>query len=143
MARLEYCIVAQNVSIDQSTNLVSAFGVLEEVRTAGFPLLIPSLAVLSVWHSEQGDQDRDFQCVLRITAPGENPNEFPFNFRLPVVRHRLVHRLQGVPILREGNIRFEILLNGVSQLERVIPVILDASILEGHSPLVSPIQPTH
>src|SRR5258708_158386 len=131
MARLDYFVVAQNISVDQTTNAVSAFNIVEELRSPGFPVLVPSLAVLSVWHREEGDQEQDFQCTLRVTPPGEIPQDFHTNFRLLPPRHRLIHRLQGLPILRAGDIHFEILLNGAVRLEYIVPAVQDASLPAG------------
>lgn len=122
MPRLEFFVVSEDVSVDQATNLTSVFSILEEVKAPAFPLLIFRCAATSLWCREPGDEGRDFQVVLRITTPGDEPREFPTNFRLDHARHRTVQRLQGLPIQRAGELRFEVLLNGEHKASHVVTV---------------------
>jgi len=112
MARLGLFVVSEGVSVDQLTNQLSLFSVLEEVTPPDFPFLLPSAAAVSLWMKEAGDDDRDFQCMLRVTLPDGSHREFTSNFRFRARRHRVILKIQGLPLNEPGMLRFEVLLNG-------------------------------
>ena len=111
MARLELFVVSEGVSVDQLTNQLSLFSVLEEVRSPDFPFVLPSAAAVSLWMKEAGDNDRDFQCMLRVTLTDGSQREFTSNFRFRARRHRVILKIQGLPLNEPGMLRFEVLLN--------------------------------
>ncbi len=115
MPKLEYFLVCESVSTDQETNRVSLFNVLEDIHIlpAGQPgVILAQLVAVSCWNREPGDEEKDFQATLRIHSPGSSePKEFPMNFRMDRPRYRLSLRIQGVPNLEPGQLRFELLLN--------------------------------
>ena len=111
MARLELFVVSEGVSVDQLTNQLSLFSVLEEVRSPDFPFVLPSAAAVSLWMKEAGDNDRDFQCMLRVTLTDGSRREFTSNFRFRARRHRVILKIQGLPLNEPGMLRFEVLLN--------------------------------
>ena len=123
MPRLEYFLVASSVSIDQSTNRVSVFEIIEEIRGPTFPLRIPSCAAITLWCAEDGDQDTDFQAMLRVYMPDGRTNEFATNFRLAMPRHRITQRFQGLTISGPGELRFEMLLNGEHKADHLVTVL--------------------
>lgn len=126
MPRLEYFLVCESASVDRDTNRLSLFNIIEEIQPIrqgeidGHPIL--QLVAVSCWIKEQGDEDRDFQVVLRIHDPGSGTKDFPMNLRMERPRHRLMLRIQGVPASSDGNLRFEILLNGSHVAEHVITI---------------------
>lgn len=114
MPKLEYFVVCESISVDRETNRVSLFNIVEDIQ----PLtkgenghIIAQMVAISAWNREPGDEDKDFQLIVRIHAPGDDPHDFPLNFRMDRPRHRLLLRLQGVPAQRPGELRFELLLN--------------------------------
>jgi hypothetical protein len=112
MARLEFFVVSESVSVDQQTNRLSLFNVIEQVASTNFPSALPSAVAVSMWIAEDGDDVRDFQCTLRITLPNGNPYEFASNFKFRARRHRVIQRVEGFPLNEPGVLRFEVLLNG-------------------------------
>ena len=122
MARLEFFVVSKSVAVDQATNFASVLEILEVIQTAQFPAMIPECVAISLWRVEPGDQDRDHQLVLRITSPGGTTNEIRSNFRLTAPRHRVLQRIQGLPVETDGQIRFELILNGQHSAEHVVDV---------------------
>lgn len=129
MPRLNYLLVSQMVIVDQASNSVSAINIIDEVRSPGFPLFIPSLSVLLVWEREDADNPgEDLQSVMRITLPGEAPIVQRTNMRLTANRHRIVQMIHGVQVLREGQIVVEVLLNEVQCGTYRVPVIQDETI---------------
>jgi hypothetical protein len=112
MARLEFFIVSESMSVDQYTNRLSLFNILEEMASPTFPFVLPSAVAVSLWMMEPGDEERDFQCMLRVTMPNVAQREFTANFRTNSRRHRIIQSFQGFPLNEPGVLRFEVLLNG-------------------------------
>lgn len=113
MPQLEYFLVSESHSVDQHTNRVSIFNVLEEIRPERqFPIVI-SFVAISGWNIEQGDENVDYQATLRVIVPNrEDPHEFQTNFQMTNPRHRIFQTMQGLPIEGDGTMVFEILING-------------------------------
>ncbi len=113
MPRLEYFLVAESVSVDQVTNRVSIFNVVEQVRITTFPCTLPNLVAVAMWEAEEGDADRDFQAGIVFSLPdGEKLPEFCQNFRIAARRHRTMAYIQGLPVKKTGTIRVNLSLNG-------------------------------
>lgn len=127
MARLELFLVAESVSVDQSSNKVSVFEVLETVpfKKDGENAIAGCVA-FSLWQMEAGDDGQDFQVLLRIHRPGmELPDESPTNFTAHSPRHRVFTRMLGLPLQQPGTLRFEVLLNGKHSADHVVTVSID------------------
>jgi hypothetical protein len=113
MPKLEYFIVCESVSVDQQTNRVSLFNVIEEVWSSRFPATISQAIATSAWHREPADEHVDYQVQLRIYAPGEDSyKEFPVNVKIEKDRHRIFHELANLRVSQPGNLKFEVLING-------------------------------
>lgn len=114
MPKLEYFIVCESISVDRDTNRVSLFNVVEDLSAVpqGQPaIVVAQLVAVSAWNREPEDSGQDFQAILRIHPPGDEPRDFAVNFRMRQARHRLYMRVQGVPAQRPGELKFELLLN--------------------------------
>ncbi len=117
MAKLEYFLICESMSTDRETNRVSLFNVLEDLQVFATEsaeqrqLPVTHLVAVACWNREPGDEDQDFQMTLRIHAPGQDPKDFSLNFKMERPRHRLSLRLQGLPKLEPGELKFELLLN--------------------------------
>lgn len=122
MAALEYFLVAESVSVDQTTNRVSVFNVLEEIGAPQFPVLLPGCVAIALWNSVPDDAGKDFQVKLRITLPDDQSYEMTSNFVMKTDRHRSVQRIQGLPITATGVLRFDVLLNGEHQASHAVNV---------------------
>ncbi len=109
MPKLEYFVVAESKSVDQETNKVSLFNILEEVRVAKFPVKISFLAASS-WIIEPDDYNKAFQATLKIKSPTEE-KEFRANFKPSTTRHRLFQNIINMPLEKSGNVEFELSLN--------------------------------
>lgn len=118
MPRLEYFLVCESMSTDQETNRVSLFNVLEDLQVLPpetppqQQLLVPHFVAVSCWNREPGDEDKDFQAILRIHAPNQEAKDFSMNFKMERPRYRVSMRFQGMPKLEAGELKFELLLNG-------------------------------
>jgi hypothetical protein len=125
MPTLEYFLVASSISVDQATNNVSLFHILEEV-SGTIPLRLPPLVAASAWVFSPEERGRDCQAGLRIHLPGGNvlseANGFAVNFSTERRRHRVHQFLEGLVIPASGDVRFEILLNGEHQAFHTVTV---------------------
>lgn len=126
MPRLDLLVVSESISIDQSTNQLSIFGVLEQVNGSGFPLIIPALVLTAVWMPDAGDELRDWQMTTRVRTPRGAQHEITTNFRFgPGRRHRVMQRAMGLPIDGAGRVVFDVLLNGELKGSYVVDAILE------------------
>jgi hypothetical protein len=122
MAKLEYFLVAQGASVDQRTNNVTLFNVLDEMRVRTFPATYPELVAVSSWNAEAGDTERDFQVAVRVSGAANDAIEFKRNLRIPGRRARVLLFFQGVPIKAPGQLLFELQLDGQYKASHLIDV---------------------
>ncbi len=120
---MEFFLVSEDISVDQQTNRLSLFNVIEQLTISNFPFPLPFAASVSLWVAEDGDEGQDFQCILRILLPDGKKHDFPTNFNFKTRRHRVIQRIQGVPISKPGLLRFEVLLNGKHQASHEIDIL--------------------
>jgi hypothetical protein len=125
MPELEYFLVAESISVDQETNRVSIFNVLEELQADSVPFVYPSLIAISSWNLAEDELGGDFQVMLRVNSPAqESPFDYPINLsRERRRRHRIYHRLIGPSFHAFGDLKFEVLLNGEHRASHIISLI--------------------
>ena len=114
MPQLQFMLVAEGVVVDRQTNNVTLFNLVEEMRGTR-PGTFPRLVVYSNWQMQQGDEDQDFQAILRVERGGTRIGEdFALNMRTPAQRHRLFHTIFGLPVEAEGppELHFLMFLDG-------------------------------
>jgi hypothetical protein len=113
MPRLEYFIAAESVSIDQDTNRTHILNVLEEIVCAGLPTVYPGCAVIAGWICTAEDVGQ-WEATIRISVPGQDTHEGSLKFEVAegTKRHRTIMRFAGVPLAAEGELKFQLLLNG-------------------------------
>jgi len=134
MARLEFFVVSEGVTVDKFTNQLSLFNILEGVASNNFPFVLPYFVAVSMWMMEDGDGERDFQVMLRVTMPNLAPQEFTTNFKFISRRHRVLQRIQGLPLNEPGVLRFEVLLNGQHAASHEVDVSRKEMDTEGSPP---------
>lgn len=122
MPRLEYFLVALGVSVDQTTNLVSIFNVLEDVRPGALPASIPSVFLIASWNEEEGDRGRDFQAEVRAEDPTGESLRHVANFTFTGRRHRLFLEVGMLPLRVPGNMKLSLHLNGTYQASHLLVV---------------------
>ena len=122
MPKLEYFVVADSVSIDQSTNEVSVFNIWEEINTDDLPTIVPRGAAITLWNAEPGDAGRDFQSMLVIRLPDGAVLQSPANFTMSTPRHRVTQRFVALPVTTEGEIVFSVMLNGELKATHTVSV---------------------
>jgi hypothetical protein len=115
MPHVEYLVAAEGHSVDQQTNALSIFNILEKLQTTSRgDNVVPRVVVITVFGRDDGDDGQDFQALLEVhTRSGQIGRPFPLNFRMSAERHRLFHVLFGLPIpANAGFIRFDVQVNG-------------------------------
>lgn len=122
MPTLEYFLVAESVSVDQTTNRISFFNVLEEAHTSKFPIVIPLLTAVAAWNEEEGDRDCDFQTTIIFPLPNGKNQELSQNFRMTRPRHRTIANVVGLSITQPGIVKLEIRLNGIHKAWHTIDI---------------------
>lgn len=125
MAGLEYFLVSESAVIDQDTNRVSIFNIIEAAPFVQLPGHFPALSVVTCWVLDRDEIGKDFQQGLRIRRPGQpEPEEYLANFVGASSRHRIIQVFQGIPIQEPGQLHFEVLLNGNRRATHVVEIDL-------------------
>jgi hypothetical protein len=125
MPKLEYFVVCDSISIDQQTNRVSLFNIVEDLQPVGPGIqsdIIAQLVAVSSWNKVPEDEGKDFQVIHRIHTSDGEPKDFPMNFRMENPRQRVVLRIQGMPPMHPGSLRIELLLNGQHIADHIVTV---------------------
>ena len=122
MPTLEYFVVAESVSVDQTRNTMSVFHILEEIQAPVFPIVIPMLAAVAHWNAEDGDMECDFQASVLITFPDGQSKEFNQNFRMTRPRLRTIANFIWLQIPQPGTMTIEVRLNGKHEAFHTIDI---------------------
>ena len=120
MPKLEYFLLCESVSIDQDTNRISLFNVLEDFqiataatngKTPGY--FLGQFVAVALFNREPDDGDKDFEACLRFNLPNDQHSEHKIAFRMERNRQRLLMRFVGMPpVGTDGVLRFQLLLDG-------------------------------
>lgn len=122
MAKIEYFLVAESCSVDQRTNRVSVFNVLERVQISN-PAQLSNLVVVAVFNkADSEDEEKHIQQVIIHRPNGEELKgpEVEFKFTAPV--HRAFLNIENLPIEEEGQVVFELLLDGEHAAQHILYV---------------------
>jgi hypothetical protein len=130
MPRLEYFLVSEDVSVDQSTGRLSIFNVLNDVEFDEIPAVIHKLVVVACWIAEQPEVDEHLECQaqIRFEMPGgEEGRTFNANFTVEQKRQQILYRVEMVPIRLAGEVRIDLSLSGQHQATHSISVELSGT----------------
>ncbi|MCH7700254.1 MAG: hypothetical protein IID37_01085 [Planctomycetes bacterium] len=112
MVRLEFFVVAESFSIDQLTNRVSIFNILETIQAPAFPLVLPQLMAVSLWEDDERDTERQYQVDIRITLGDTELEHIQQNLKFPRPRLRTIAQILNLKIPGSGRMKIELKLNG-------------------------------
>ncbi len=114
MPRLEFFVVALAASVDQFSNRVSVFEIIESLSPRQFPAYISRLVAVSSWDMNESDRGQDFQVTLLVKRPKVASPEraFNVNFTAEGEGQNSFHKLAGIPLEGEGLLEFELRLDG-------------------------------
>lgn len=101
---------AESAVVDQRTNRLSLFHIMEEISSPTFPAAVPQLTVVVVMSREESEPSLA-NLMLRVTLTGldkplvEGPMAIDFQGRL---RTRGLGHIAGMPVLGPGLLRFSL-----------------------------------
>ncbi len=111
-----FTVVARGHSIDAQTNQVTLFGVVEAVGASALPVVVPELAIVTLWCRSDGDEGAEFVHRVRVLGPaGDELTAFEAQFRFDKPRMRMVGQLRACRFEREGRYHVEITVRPVDQ----------------------------
>lgn len=128
MPSLEFFVVAESVAVDQNTNRLSVFNIVEEISAPRFPAVHPSLvAVTCLLLDQESEVGLDFQLNLKLSLASvggkiEDLGSFASNFTAQSVRHRILQEFRGLKLPTAGMLRVEQTLNGGHVASHMITV---------------------
>ncbi len=125
MPALEYFLVAESVSVDQTTNQVSIFNIIEDMHVPMLPGALAQVAAVCAWNVPPNEIGQDFQATFRIVAPGLEQRDHAMNFTAAQTRQRMIVRMIGVPVAAPGQLLFEMLLNGQHQASHTVNITVE------------------
>ena len=124
MPSLEYFLVADSVSVDQFTNTVSVFHVIEQIRAPKFPVHIPRFACVSSLNIEEEGFGKDYQLTVNIKNPsGKEGEPNRINFTAEKKRQRFIAHLINFKIEGPGELVFELRLNEKHLASHTVDII--------------------
>ncbi|WP_367871795.1 hypothetical protein [Luteolibacter sp. Populi] len=99
-------LVAHDIVIAADTGVPSAFHVMEGIVSESYPMFLPMIAFLTVWHKEEGDPD-EARGAMAVSLDDEQliSQDMDLTFSGSNVA-RLVARLQGLVIPHPGALKF-------------------------------------
>lgn len=109
-----WALIASSASVDQQTNSLSIFGVIEEITAqpnpgAQLPAVIPlNHAIIALWQKDRGEE-LQFTIVVEIKGPkGDTIGSFmqPVNMPSQTRRVRTIINLQQFPLVGSGEYHF-------------------------------------
>jgi hypothetical protein len=102
---------AETSVLDQATNRVSLFNLLEEVITPTFPIGIYSIAVFTLWEREATEPDTHADLTVRLNERQLMQAQLGLNFQ-QATRCRAIITVLGLLLNEPGILVFEITLAG-------------------------------
>jgi hypothetical protein len=120
MPKLEYFLLCESVAVDQDTNRISLFNVLEDFQVARPEdptkkpaYILSQFVAVALFNRESEDGEKEFEACLRIHLPDDQHSENKISFRMERNRQRVLMRFVGMPpVGKDGVLRFELLLDG-------------------------------
>ena len=122
MPKLEYFLLCESVAVDQDTNRISLFNVLEDFQIAppadGLhkpAYILSQFVAVALFNREDDDGEKEFEACLRFNLPNDQHSENKIKFRMERNRQRVLMRFVVMPpVGSDGVLRFELLLDGTS-----------------------------
>jgi hypothetical protein len=105
MPRLLLFVPSESVSIDQQTNRLSVFHVLEQINLPSFPATLRELYIVTLWQRNRSeDPSQNFFQTIDLRDPDGTALSEPrrVQFQLSKKRHRLVSIVNNLQIHRAG-----------------------------------------
>ena len=108
MIRAKLFVCSEGASVDARNNTISAFHILEQVNTPGFPVVLPKICVIALMERETTDPSN---TVLQISVDSGDQqlssHPFAVNFFQSTLGRTLLE-FNGFLIPRPGLLRFSL-----------------------------------
>jgi hypothetical protein len=113
MNLLQVCC-SEDYVIDQATNRVSLFNLIEDMPSAVFPFAIYSFCIFSYWERENGELDTSAQLTIEIgdTILFQSPLALTFQDQ---IKCRAVMKIHGLGVLGPGTMVVKVSLGDVTK----------------------------
>src|SRR5260370_23499062 len=104
--KLVFAVLAQSVSLDQMTNRLSLFNLVEGIQAPGFPTVVAEIVFVAVLRRETADQSTfDATLTVRIGQTIIGLANIAVDFA-DKQNTRLIGTFQGLPVLTPGTLEF-------------------------------------
>jgi len=108
MIRAKTFFVAEGVSVDRETNLVSAFGLMESVQAIAFPVVLQRAFLFCIWERLPTDPS-EFRYELALTLNGRDLERRTIDTGFASsLRTRTTIRFEGLTLSEPGNVVFRL-----------------------------------
>ena len=105
-------VASESVSLDNFTNRLSVFHILDEINSVSFPVIIPSLCICFVLEKQPDDVDPS-SAITKVTLDDAELASFPANFSFNDKRLlRVIQNISGFVVQSPGLLRFALDSNG-------------------------------
>ncbi len=109
MTKVKLLLCAEGVVIDQKSNNVSIFNILEQINVEMLPAIIPKMVILSVLEKDESD-DIEWKGEYSISIDGKEMGRklLKHNFR-GFLRSRNIMVVAGLPLPKPGTLEIALL----------------------------------
>jgi hypothetical protein len=105
---LLFLTCAESASIDQTTNRLSLFNIVEEISAAAFPGMVPSAALVMIAERESHEPDQaTLQLSLLLNGQQLYSASLVVHFQQQM-RCRVVANMNGIPLNGPGRLEFNV-----------------------------------
>jgi len=110
MPRLLFVSASLSTAVDQRSNQLSLFHMVEQFNPPKYPAILPYFEVVTLWQKETGDNDGRFEQRLRMLSPGgvEEVAIFIVEFPMERIRHRAIVGFSGIRVSEPGFYEIEV-----------------------------------
>ena len=134
MIRVKTCFVAEGVVTDRDTDQISAFGLLEHVEAASYPLAIQKLAFFCLWGRASTDPQLA-SCEFSVTLNGKDIVRHGVNIDFQqFLRNRCTIKLDGFVLNEPGDVTFRLAIPGHDTAEWTLEAGRSAAETQGAGP---------
>jgi len=108
MPKLIFSTCSQLVSIDQISNNLSIYHIVEELSSSQFPFQFPRIFVTSLWQRYEDEKNVIFELRIRFINPkNESKKEWKTEWQFERLRHRHILSAVNLPFDIPGIYAFE------------------------------------
>ena len=104
-----FTLAARGLSVDNQTNTLTVFAVVEQLGAHAFPAAVPEMALVSLWKREPGEEGVAFVQRTRFVDPsGEELGLVDQSFRFEQPHHRMLTHIRLFPVRLSGCHRIKV-----------------------------------